>query len=73
MRYFGLRRCEICGEEYQPNSGMQRFCERCGKERDKERKQKWYKEHNPNAKPKAKTTTPCCICGGEFAQHLSTC
>lgn len=67
MRYFGLRRCEICGAEYQPNTGSQRFCPKCGKERDKERKQKWYKEHYPDAKPKVKTTTPCCVCGGPFA------
>lgn len=61
------RVCEMCGREYTPKGNTQKYCEDCKAVAKRNAKDRYYKKKFPNAKPKQKTTEPCCICGGKFA------
>ena len=50
--------CEMCGEEYSPKAGNQKYCSKCGKINEqilnKQRCNKWYKENKQDALMKQK-------------------
>ena len=55
---YKTRICEICGEQYIPKAGNQKYCSKCGKIKEqilnKQRCNKWYKENKKNALIKQK-------------------
>lgn len=61
------RKCEMCGLEYTPKGPTQKYCKECRVKAERGWKTKYYRKMYPNVKPKQKTTTPCCVCGGTFS------
>lgn len=64
------RKCEICGELYRPSVTTQKYCKKCGKNRERERKKEWQLAHFPPKGPKKSVAAPCCICGGAFLARI---
>ena len=65
---FNVKNCELCGESYTPVGPVSKYCNHCRIIADKERKQNWYKNNNPDAYsvvPK-KHTHVCAVCGLPF-------
>lgn len=68
-------KCEMCGEEYRVEAGIQRFCEKCQKphanEHDRLTSIEFYKENkesiNPERNVRRRTgVKQCAWCGKEF-------
>lgn len=41
----GWKRCEVCGGVYKPNGNNSRYCNRCVKEKELEKKRIWWKNN----------------------------
>lgn len=65
------RKCEQCGQTYQPTGTAQRFCLSCKSERTIQSKRRYAKKMYPNRKPKTKSSEVCAICGAEFSAHVN--
>ena len=62
--------CLRCGKEFVPQGASQSYCIDCAQIRDKERKEKWHKEHYQYSTRPKKCLEPCCVCGGKFLSHI---